>query len=255
MASMKSTFIGALLSACSLAAGAVPIADSIADFSTVQGANGWSYGFFDAGAAPGAAYTTSAFVEFAGFNTVNSRWEASDAQVGANNNDFLSLNATGGHPNGIGPGDQNSIIWAVRRYTSEVAGLVDISYLLRKNNISNPDGGGITGHLFVDGAELLNQFVENTDGVGSQGSFTVAVNIGSFIDLAIDPKGVISRRDASEFSARADGSDFSVQINPPGIPEPGSALLLLAAAPGLWRNRRRRAGVREFGVTSAIPAA
>ena len=99
-------------------ASAVPIADSFSEFSTIQGQDSWSYGFFNAGAAPGAAYTSGAFVAFDTFNVGSNRWEASAAQIGDQNNDFLSLDAAGGHPTGIGPDAQDSIIWAVRRYTS-----------------------------------------------------------------------------------------------------------------------------------------
>ena len=160
--------------------------------------------------------------------------------MGAANNVYLSINANGGHPNGIGPDAQDSIIWAVRRYTSAFAGAVDVDYLLRKANISNTNAGGITGHLFVDGVELLDQFIANADGTGVQGTFSVLLNVGSVIDLAIDPEGLATSRDPSVFSARADGTDFSAVIRAATIPEPGVALLLLAALPGLWARRRAR---------------
>ena len=215
---------------------AAPIADSIADFSNVQGQNGWFYGFFNQGPNNSLAYSPGGFQNFTTFGVVGAGvWGASNAQVGAQNNVYLSLDANGGHPNGIGPDAQDSIIWAVRRYTSSSAGLFDLGYLLRKRNISNPNGGGITGHIFVDGVELLDQFIANLDGVGVQDILTVSLNAGSFIDLAIDPTGLATQRDASIHAARADGTDFSatLSVHTTALPEPGTLALVLAALAGL----------------------
>ena len=241
MRNFMRSLAGIVLSGLVATANALPIADSIADFSSTQGGAGWSYGYFNAGAAPGASYTTGAFVAFDTYSVVDNRWEASAAQVGAANNVYLSINANGGHPNGIGPDAQDSIIWAIRRYTSAFAGAVDVDYLLRKANISNANAGGITGHLFVDGVELLDQFIANADGVGVQGTFSVLLNVGSVIDFAIDPEGLATSRDPSVFSARADGTDVSAVIRAGTIPEPGVALLLLAALPAFRARRRMRA--------------
>ena len=231
----KQVLAGVVLAGGAAIAGATPITGSIADFSSTQGSNGWSYGYFDAGAAPGASYSIGAFAAFDTYSAIDMRWEASAAQVGAQNNVYLSLDANGGHPNGIGPDAQDSIIWAVRRYTSSSAGLFDLGYLLRKRNISNPNGGGITGHIFVDGVELLDQFIANLDGVGVQDILTVSLNAGSFIDLAIDPTGLVTQSDASIHAARADGTDFSatLSVHTTALPEPGTLALVLAALAGL----------------------
>ena len=230
--------------ALALPAAAAPVADSIADYATTtQGASNWSYGFFNVTAQ--GAYSTGGFVEFAGFSAPNQRWEASDAQVGADNNDYLSLNAEGGHPNGIGPDAQDANIWAVRRYTSEVAGPITILFDLRKVNITNTLGGGITGHIFVDGVELLSQFIANDDGTGVQGALLVDVQVGSLIDFALDPTGrapVGTNENAA--SARADGSWFSAVIDDTQrVSEPAALwLVLLGGVPLLRRAaiRRRR---------------
>lgn len=82
------------------------LADSVAEFSTTQGQDNWEYGFFIKGPENGPAYTVAAFEQFNNFvgtDATTGRWEASNAQVGAQNNEFLSLNAEGGHPTGLGP--------------------------------------------------------------------------------------------------------------------------------------------------------
>ena len=217
-------------------AAAVTITDSISAFSNTQGQGGWSYGFSNQTLGAG-------FQQFDTFNLVANRWEASDVQVGGNNNDFLNLNALGGHPTGLGPFPQDAIIWTVRRYMSSMNGFVDIAFDLRKANIVNPAGGGITGRIFVDGAEVFTQFIANTDGIGVQQTITQSVAIGSTIDFVIDPTGIIPTSGSDgQFSARADGAIFSSTIStstgpPNAIPEPSTFLLLGTGFAGLigWR--------------------
>ena len=159
--------------------------------------------------------------------------------IGDQNNDFLYLDQSGGHPTGIGPGAQDNIIWAVRRYQSEFTGLVDIAFDLRKLNIVNSGGGGITGRIFIDGVEVFTQFIENDDGGGVQNVLTRAVSVGSFIDFAIDPSGVLPKTGGDgPLSARADGSHFSAVILT-HVPEPSGILLLgIGLLPLGWMRRR-----------------
>jgi hypothetical protein len=206
---------------------AVPLANSVAEFSGVQGQDNWYYGFYNQGAAGGLphGYTSTGFTEFDTFSA--GLWRASVAQVGLNNNIFLNVNPLGGHPNGLDLG-QNALIWAIRRYQSEVSGLVDIAFDLRKLNVTNPLGGGITGRIFIDGVEVWTQFIANFDGTGVQGVLTQNVLLGSFIDFAIDPTSNNPPLGQSAFSARADGSHFSATIATSTIstiPEPSSLAL------------------------------
>lgn len=225
---------------CAGPAAAIPVANSITEFSAVQGQDSWSYGFFNL-TAKGGAYTGA---DFTAFDTVGGSgaaaiWRASAAQVGADNNVFLGINVNGGHPNGIGPGAQDSNIWAIRRYTSEVSGLVRIDFDLHKENISNPRGGGITGHLFVDGLEVFSSLIDNLDGIGIQDSVFATVNVGSLIDFAIDPLGPGAPPGGDGVaSARADGTHFSAVIRVGEIPEPGNALLTGLGLVALFATRR-----------------
>ena len=232
---------------------AVPIADSQAEFSGVQGQDSWSYGFFNL-TAKGSAYAAGDFVAFDSFDAGGLRWVASDGQVGANNNDFLSINQAGGHPNGLGPSSQDSIIWAMRRYTSEVSGPISIDFDLHKANTINRAGGGITGHIFVDGVEIFSALIDNADGVGLQQSILRGVNVGSLIDFAIDPHGStpLAGTDGLD-SARADGSHFSAVIERATIPEPSTALLLAASLFAVWRTKRTLRGDGLGGAKRQFP--
>ncbi len=79
---------------------ATVIADSLSEFAGSQGADNWFYGFYNQGVPSGSThgYTTGGFVEFDTYDPSIAEWNASDAQVGANNNDFLGIDADGGHP-------------------------------------------------------------------------------------------------------------------------------------------------------------
>lgn len=218
------------------------IAHSVTDFSGVQGQGGWSYGLFNQ-TQMGLPYTASAFVPFDLFDAANNRWHASSGLVGAQNTLFLNLNPSGGHPNGLEPAPQDAILWAVRRYTSPVAGVIDLVFDVGKQNVVNPNGGGITAHIFVEGTEVFRQVIANADGVGVQGVLTIPVSFGTRIDLAIDPTGVASPSDGP-FSARADGSRFEASVVFPSqvVPEPATSLLMIAGLAfltrGAWRRRR-----------------
>ena len=232
------------------------IADSITEFSSTQGQDNWFYGFFNEGATPGSTpFSTGAFTQFDDFNAISTRWEADPTQVGNStfNAQFLSINQQGGHPTGIGPSGQNTIIWAVRRYVSEVSGPVDIAFDLRKNNTSEPRGGGITGRIFVDGVEVFTQFIQNNDGSGVQDVFTRNVDVGTVIDFVIDPTGVSPGppiTNDSDFSARADGSIFSSIIetaspNPSPVPEPSTVLLCGLGFVGVIHRFRKQVSIQR----------
>lgn len=219
----------------SFSAHAVLIADSIADFSGVQGQDGWSYGIFNQGNNPALGYTTGGFELLDDF--IGTAWRASDSLVGAQNNDFLNLSAAGGHPTGLGPGGQDAIIWAVRRFTASEAGNLLLDFELRKSNTGNPNGGGITGRIFVDGNEQYTELVANDDGAPGRNQLLVNVGIGSVIDFVIDPTGVSPGSDG-DFSARADGSVFSARIFN-DVPEPATLAVFGLGLLAAGRARRR----------------
>jgi hypothetical protein len=140
------------------------VADSVADYSKGQGVNGWSYGYADLPSA--AAYSTGSFqtMHWDIWATDNYRW------IGSGIYNFLTSNQA--HPSGS---------WAIRRWTSTVAGLVDIAGDL---NRPSANGDGTRLRLFVDGVERLNQFIAPAASL-SYLVPNVPVGVGSQVDLAI----------------------------------------------------------------------
>lgn len=216
-------------------------ADSIAEYSGVQGQDNWYYGFYNQGTTGGSpnGYTAAKFTEFDTFD--GNSWRASVGQVGVGNNIFFNVNQFGGHPNGLDNG-QTSLLWAMRRYQSEFSGLADISFDVHKLNVTEINGGGITARIFVDGVEIWSSFIENLDSVGIQATVTTSLSVGSLVDFAIDPTSANPPDGQSPFSARADGSYFSATIgnHVASVPEPSTTLMLgLGLAALLFVSTRR----------------
>jgi hypothetical protein len=197
--------VGASLSATSrveLAASPAPsavtvVADSVADFSGVQGTSGWLYGYY-----PGPAPFTSAsftqmpqFVPGANPQLANGgdTWYEDAAQY------WTQLWASGGHPNSVSTtgGRQPVDQWAVRRWVSSMTGTLTLTGTYAK---LNSPGDGTTGHILVDGNEIWVQHVDGSDTTGVNYSLSATVHIGSTIDFGIEA-GPTDGADATKFTA------------------------------------------------------
>lgn len=190
------------------------IADSIADFSGTQGQNGWFYG---------------AFTESDGFSTFHLMPEFDGARWWLDSDRYWTMvGPVGAHPNGrITSGfAEREEHWAVRRWVSPIAGLVEVAADLGKINIS-PDGNGVTGIIFVDGIEVWRDTLGATDAMGVQPTLELSIAPGTIIDFALDPNGSNDWSDNARFSA-------VIQM----VPAPGAAALLALA--GIASCRRRR---------------
>ncbi|MFM8007128.1 MAG: hypothetical protein ACKO86_19800, partial [Dolichospermum sp.] len=115
----------------------VEIANSQTEFSGTQGQNNWYYGYYD------GPFNSSDFQQMNQFSS--STWYLQNGTY------WTQLWATGGHPNGqIKSGGRLPVQqWAVRRWVSEIDGVVDIS--------GSVLGGSTIGRIFVNGVELLSQ--------------------------------------------------------------------------------------------------
>ncbi len=159
------------------------LADSVQDFSDVQGQKGWYYGYYDGSSA--TPFSPSDFKELTIYDDhAEGSWHLQLGPGGF----WTSLSDIGGHPNGpITSGDrQPTKHWAVRRWISNFNGLTRISGNIHKVNTAG--GDGVTGYIFVDGSEIFVQSINGTDGVGSDFTLSANVNVGSIIDFAIDTK-------------------------------------------------------------------
>jgi hypothetical protein len=180
-------FTTLVLSAASLVtpAWADVLADSTADFSSVQGVKNWHYGYFPAG-------NINSFTQLPTFNTSVNGWQHTTCCPPWT----TVASSSGMHPNGSEDGGEE---WAVREWVSTFNGDVVISGQLNKTD-TNSNSTGVFGKIYVNHSMIWNQFIAGTDGVGISYSIPITLHPGDVIDFALAPNGV-DYNDGTHFSA------------------------------------------------------
>lgn len=156
------------------------VADSVAGYSSSQGANGWSYGYVNVS----GTYNPASFTQFAWnpWNGDNYRWKPASGTY-----PFLGID--GMHP--------YSASWVVRRWQSTVSGVATLSGV-----ITGPASGsdGVNFHVFVDGTEIHTQFIA-ANALVNYNIPNVALSTGSKVDFVLD-RNVSNSNDATGLNAR-----------------------------------------------------
>ncbi|MBN1420420.1 MAG: hypothetical protein JXP34_16705 [Planctomycetes bacterium] len=193
------------------AAGAVSyanVADSMADWSATgtQGENGWSYGYYDVRedvTNGDGAYQTGEFIPFTNDGTGDpvspdgNHWTGSKWDLITDASPWTELTCSTGHPAAGGAG--TAVHWAVRRWTSDVDGDVEIHGFFY-----NAGGGdGTVERVFLNGTQL---FAQVTDGHLVPFTIRTTIASGDILDFAIDPDGA-GNLAKSGIDAVTDGSD------------------------------------------------
>lgn len=194
--------VGTLMSA---PAGAQIIADSVADFSSTQGQNNWTYGFYSGSGTLGPT-NFATFPNFAG-TAPTGQWERTpSAYQSAGLGFFTALNAAGGHPHAIA-GGVAEVNHAVRRWTSPIAGTIVIAGNFNKtSDFFNGVQDGAIFRVYVDNSEMFSMDVPATTTAQMPFAVSACVSVGSTVDLVVDPK-------TNEFS---DGFNLAATIRTNG---------------------------------------
>lgn len=206
---------------------------SSADFSAVQGQDGWSYGYVDLGATipPPAPDTLADFTDIPDYS--NNAWRFADSTA------WTSLNATGGHPEGVVGSRAASTHYAVRRWTNDedYAGYAEFAVTVTHSG-SAGCGDGVDAYLFLDGALVWSAVI------GDQQSVTVTpgdeITATSVVDLAIGP-GLASAEGCDSFAstlAITSGTNPALLVPALG---PLGLLAMLAGLGGVGAAAARRA--------------
>jgi hypothetical protein len=171
------------------------VADSVNGFSGKQGANGWSYGYWDRSADTDKNYnqaTDFRLLRHFGSDPINGLSGHSEFTTGKlwNLQDglyYTSLWAEGGHPNStmkLGTYAQVEQ-WAVRRWVSTTSGPVTISGHAGKVMPWGENwSGGVQAVIVVNGTVLFTSAIH--DG-GTSYSIDTTVEIGTPVDFLIGP--------------------------------------------------------------------
>ncbi|MCC6619894.1 MAG: CotH kinase family protein [Deltaproteobacteria bacterium] len=162
-----------------------PLADSVADWSTsgTQGERGWTQGYWNRTTDADKIYAAAELVPFPASYWTGSAWDWPSG-----NPPWTLVGRTSSHPNGESNGGEH---WAVRRWRAPVAGTLVVAWTIAK---SNDNGGGVTGHLFVDGVERDVMAIAGSNEGGVERVLTIEVAEGSLVDLAHDPTGPSGNR-------------------------------------------------------------
>lgn len=195
---MKSTIIASAIACITGLSYADLLADSEADFSGIQGVNGWFYGYYDitAGDSPS---DPGSFREMEEYSTdFTNQW----SQAGAD--DWAGISNRSIHPHlpGAGRNDPNEY-WSCRRWVSFVDGTINITGLVDEGDL----GGDSTDvFIYVDGVQVATWAMSSTQNSMIEYDLDIDVSAGSTVDLFVTPRLNINF-DGTVFTAAISG-DF-----------------------------------------------
>lgn len=216
--------LGSLCLPLSVRAGVV--ANSETEFSNVQGANGWYYGYVAPANSPSFVQLPNYYAAWGYGSETPAAW-AIDSPVADGTNFFTAIFAGGSHTNGvITSGFKPAEHWTVRRWVSDVAGPVTITGTVGDLKNFGGDQDGVVYQILLDGVAIWNN---GTDGSTPDFGYSVdtTLAVGSTLDFVTKPR-------TSDY---ADWNTFTASISM--IPEPASIGLMLPAIAGLLLRRRR----------------
>lgn len=158
------------------------IADSRADFSDVQGFNGWTYGFYDGD--PNNAWDPDDFEPLVYFDTA---WRRVAPGPGGY---WTAVERLGGHPNSINTsgGRIAEDNWAVRRWTSDRAFIAVIHGSIWDHDPTPNHGDGVTGIITINGRTQWTVDIDNGDSVGAEYQIVACLEPGDIVDFVIAPR-------------------------------------------------------------------
>jgi hypothetical protein len=181
------------------------LADSVEDFSGIQGERQWFYGYYNKSLDRIINYQVVDFVAFPrddGPPSASNFWTGESWDWFNGNPPWDQIRRETMHPSGVNTGEEH---WAIRRWVSRAAGTLQVEWTLAKVNAL---GKGVTGRVYQNGVQrdILTiggtQIAPTTRTVLLQG-----VKVGDFIDFALSPIGLSNATDDT-----SDESYFTVKI-------------------------------------------
>lgn len=212
---VKNRILAAVVAACALSTGAAQaaiIADSVAEFSaTTNGANGWSYGYFN------SPWDGNTFVNY-------------DVVLGSSGAEYWTSTGDNGAISRDKSGAGGSHKHVVRRWTSTVAGEVTINVTVQKlDGTVNPYNNGGYIRVMDNNVDLLGpDYIPGTDTATRNYSITTTVGVGDKVDFLLFDNG----------NNGWDTYIYTATIS--AVPEPAAVGILGLGAMGLLAARRRR---------------
>lgn len=155
------------------------LADSKADFSTLQNQNGWFYGSWDAYADADGTYEYA--TDFRDLSNIDGYWHVPGWVADETDPHFswCYIAPWGGHP------DDAPRQLPIRRWVSPTAGPARVNASHSKSDTSG--GDGTRALVMLDGAVLWDHTMAGDDGVGATVTLDVELAVGSTLDYMLDP--------------------------------------------------------------------
>jgi hypothetical protein len=175
------------------------LADSVADFSLVQGEHGWYYGYDDGTSAAYAPMTRTRVITTYEPPT-GDRW---DGWVNDTIAHWTQIFQLGAHANGTDTSAPSEPLLqrAVRRWLSTYEGDVTISGEVAKIDVGVSAGAnGVEAIIVVDGAELDRFRVGAEDAGGWSYEVPAQLKVGSTVDFVLDPFESNDHHDLTRFT-------------------------------------------------------
>ncbi len=189
------------------------LADSLVEFSDMQGDNNWEYGIYNLSEDLIHGYDPT--VDFQQLPTFSNQVPGFPNPGWTINDQFWTyLGAQEMHPNSEGGngGKTSQEHWAIRRWTSNTTSLVRLTGRVAKHPHSL-GGDGVNVMVFVNGRRLMEQFIGPNDGVSVSFSLNFGIQEGDVLDFALgDAGGIIA--DSALFSVTIDQADFVLSTSP-----------------------------------------
>lgn len=166
------------------------IANSQAEFSGVQGQNGWYYGYrvYEEGTSTVDYDPNADFVAFDDTMWNGGAWDIDTGGTAP----WTYLAQLDVHPNGSnnteGGENYNQEQWPIRRWVaSELTGDTPVTLIwrVRKTNLNND---GVTGFLFVNGKQADSLAIAGNDGTAPVRRYRTTLKQGDIVDLALSPR-------------------------------------------------------------------
>ncbi len=175
------------------------LADSVADFSGIQGQNNWVY-LYSVG-----TYNVNALIPFPFFTPggppENGYWHREEGSGGY----WTAIWDKGCHPNGTTTsyGRKNELNTVTRRWIAPVSGTLNVSGVVKMND--GVGGNGVVGAIHLNGELKWAQAIasNNTQGVPFQ--IQLCVSVGQWIDFTVDPKDSNDLVDSTGYIATIHG--------------------------------------------------
>lgn len=193
------------------------VADSVAEFSGVQGQNGWYYGFYNRSADPGGVYGPAADFRLltgysasdSGFPGQGGAWRATGSYP------YPKVFAALQHPNMTDLGAYDG--WAIRRWVSEVDGMAKITgTVFRGPGSYYGQGDGFGYYIYVDGNLAYSRWMASTDNTVVAYEVTRDLRAGAFVDfVAVAGSNMLS--DHCGMTARVTRLALSIDAVAPSI--------------------------------------